>query len=128
MNKEGKIIHKELSYQIVGCCFNVYNNIGFGYKEKVYQHALEKEFDATKVNFESQVYAPVKFRGEVVGKHYFDFLIEKTIVLELKVGDHFLTKDIKQVSSYLAVSNLQLGMIVNITSNGVKFKRILNII
>ena len=127
MDNEGKIIYKEESYQIMGCCFEVYNLLMYGLREKNYQKALETVFEEQKVPFQSQLYVPIKLKEKIIGKYYLDFLINDMIALEIKVGDHFLTKDIQQLFSYLKAKNLKLGIIVNFTSKGIKYKRILNI-
>jgi len=110
----------------MGCCFNVFNKLGPGHREKVYQNALREEFESKKLNFKEQVYAPVQINGKTIGKNYFDFLILEKIVLELKKGDGFFRRDIEQLYSYLSASGLRLGIIINFTSNGVKHKRVLN--
>ena len=51
ITNEGKVIYKDLSYQIVGILFEVYNNLGYGYKEKVYEEAIAKEFIKIKIKF-----------------------------------------------------------------------------
>ncbi|TAL61801.1 MAG: GxxExxY protein, partial [Bacteroidetes bacterium] len=62
-----------------------------------------------------------------IAKGIIDFLIEDSIVLEIKKGDRFLKGNIDQVNSYLQITGLQLGILANFTSRGFQFKRILNI-
>jgi len=121
-----EIIYKELSYKIVGCRFDVYNELGFGHKEKYYQTATEEALRKGSLGFERQLYVPIKFKEKVVGKYYLDLLVEEKIVVELKVGDHFFRKDIEQILSYLKSKGLKLGILINFTSSGVKYKRIIN--
>lgn len=127
MEPKTKIIYKEESYKILGCCFEVFNNIGFGHREFTYQKALKKLFADQKVIFESQLCVPVKINNEIVTNYFLDFLISDKIAVELKAGDHFHRKDIEQLYSYLKSKNLQLGLLINFTSGGVICKRILNI-
>lgn len=126
-NKNCELIYRDECYKIIGCCYEVYNSLGFGLREKVYQKALETLFAQEKVDYQSQLYAPIKFGETIVGKYFLDLLIEDKIAIELKVGDHFLTKDIDQLFSYLKSKDLKLGLLVNFTSNGVKYKRIVNL-
>jgi len=128
MGEEEKIIYKEESYQIIGCCFEVYNTLGHGLREKNYQKALEVILKENGMKFESQLYVPIKIKEKTIGRYFLDFLINDVIALELKVGNHFLTKDIKQLYSYLKAKKLKLGIIVNFTSDGIKYKRILNLV
>lgn len=121
------LIYPELSYQIVGKAFDIYNEIGSGYKEVVYQKALAKSFKDSGIEFKEQVYSPIIFKGENVGRCYLDFLVDGKIIIELKSGNKFLRQNINQVYSYLKASNLRLGILVNFTREGVKFKRIINL-
>ncbi len=125
--KMEKVVYKKESYDIVGCCFEVFNQIGPGHREKTYQKALEEIFRQKNIYFESQFYAPITFNKKVISKCYFDFLIEDKIVLEIKVGDHFYRRDIEQIYSYIKSKKLLLGILVNFTTSGAHFRRVLNI-
>lgn len=122
-----KVIFKKESYDIVGCCFDVFNKLGPGLKEKNYQKALEAVFTEKKIDFKSQLYVPIKINDKVVGKFFLDFIINEQIAVELKVGNNFHRRDIEQLFSYLKSSNLKLGILVNFTHDEVKYRRILNI-
>lgn len=126
-NITGKVAHKELSYKVVGTLFEVYNELGFGYQEKLYEKALEKSFTHEKVRFKRQAPFILKFKGEPIGKYYLDFLIEDKLILEIKKGNYFPKRNIEQVREYLKVTGLQLAILANFTSTGIKFIRILNL-
>jgi len=127
-NKESKeVVFPELSYSIVGCAFEVYNELGSGFPEKYYQKALAIELKTKQIIFTEQVYFPLEFKSELVGKNYFDFLIDDKIVVELKRGNHFSKSHFDQLLRYLKVSNKKLGLLINFTSEGVQVKRILNL-
>lgn len=125
--KREDLIYSDEVYKIMGEIFAVYRELGFGYRESIYQKAIAKQLKEKGVKFGEQVYYPVKFHNGAVGKNYFDFLIDDKIILEIKVRNYFLKKDIEQLSTYLKVSGLKLGIIIHITREGVKFKRIVNI-
>ena len=125
--KRDDLIYPELSYKVVGILYNVYNEVGYGHKEKFYQNALSIAFEQAKINFKEQVYAPLKFRGSNIGRYYFDFLIENKIVLEIKKDPIFRSKNIEQIYSYLIVNNLKLGILANFSKDRVVTKRIVNI-
>ncbi len=107
--------------------FEVFNKLGPGYLEKYYQRAISASLKEGNLKFKEQLYAPLIFKDTKIGKCFFDFLVEDKIVLELKTGDRFSKKDIGQIYSYLKVKNLELGLLVNFTNQGVRFKRILNV-
>ena len=121
------LVHPELCYRIVGKAFDVYNEIGYGHKELIYQKALAQSFSNSGVKFKEQVYSPLVYQTTKVGRYFLDFLVEDKIVVELKAGEKFLKKNIGQVYSYLKANNLQLGILINFTKEGVKFRRIVNL-
>lgn len=121
------LIYKQESYEIIGCCYYVYNQLGSGLLEKIYQKALEEVFKEKGIPFQSQFYVPIKINDKVIGKFYLDFMVGNKIVIEIKDGDRFYQREIDQIYSYLRSKELKLGLLVNFTSYGVKFKRILNI-
>jgi len=125
-NDNDKVIHKELSYRIVGILFDVYNDLGYGYQEKYYERALEKYFITEDIKFKRQVPYIISFKGEAIGRYYLDFLVENKIVLEIKKGNYFSKKNIEQVKGYLKATGMKLAILANFTSNGVKFLRVLS--
>jgi GxxExxY protein len=126
--KRKDLIYSDEVYKIMGAVFDVYKELGFGYRENIYQKAIAKQFKEKGIKFKEQFYYSVEFHNETVGKNYFDFLVDNKIILEIKVRNYFSKKDIEQLSSYLKASGLKLGIIIHITRDGVKFKRIANII
>ena len=116
----------KLTYQIIGFSYDVYNRLGYGHKEKIYQHALEKLLDKNKVGYKKELYCSIKFENTNIGKYYLDFLIENKLVIELKVAQNFYQKHFLQVINYLKANNLKLGLIILITKSGIRIKRIIN--
>lgn len=125
--KRDDLIFPNLSYEIVGILYDVYNEIGHGHKEQYYQKAIAVALKNSNIEYREQVFSPLIYRNEKVGKYFLDFLVDNKIVLELKVGSIFKKQNINQVYSYLKSNNLKLGIIANFTRNEVKYKRILNI-
>lgn len=121
------LVYPELSYRIVGILYEVSNELGAGHKEQFYQNALKIAFEKSGIKFKEQVYSPLEYKGEKIGKYFLDFLIDDKIVLEIKKDNIFKQQNIGQVYNYLKVKKLKLGILANFTRNGVKFKRILNI-
>lgn len=122
----GELYYKDLSYLIIGCNFKVFNELGYGYREKVYQRALIEEFRNAKLRFRKECPTIVKYNDHIVGKYYFDFLIEDKIIVEIKVANDFYSKDIKQILSYLKAKNLKLGILIIYTRDGIKYRRFVN--
>lgn len=127
VNIRGDLVHKELCFKVVGILMDVYNSLGYGFAEKVYQKAVATALKAAGLNFIEQLYVPIIYQGKVIGKNYFDFLINGVVVLELKNGDHFSNIHIKQVHQYLVSKNLQLGVLAYFAPRGLHWKRIVNL-
>jgi GxxExxY protein len=120
------LIYPELSYQIIGILFEVYNQLGSGYHEKYYQRAIATELKRCSLSFREQVFIPLRFKKDIIGRQYLDFLIEGKVILEIKKGDRFSKRNIEQVLNYLKATGLKLGILANFGSKELKFKRIIN--
>lgn len=121
------LLYPELSYKVIGCAFEVYNEIGGGHKELTYHNALEIAFKNKGLECKSELYYPVKFQSVSVGKNYFDFLVDEKVVVEIKSADRFTKANFDQLINYLVVSNLKLGLLISFGRTEVKYKRVLNI-
>ena len=130
MPKEEKpeFIYPELSYKINGIFYSVYNELGPGHKEIHYERAITKVFDDENIKYKRQMPYRLMFRGKFIGVYYFDFLVENKIILEIKRGDYFSRRNMHQVNEYLRASGYKLAILANFTSDGVKHRRIVNLI
>jgi len=127
VNKKSDLVYPELSYKIVGLLYEVDNELGYGYQEKYYEKALAEGFKQEGLNYQEQLHIPLTFKNSKIGDYFLDFLVEDKIVVELKKGDRFSKKNIEQVYAYLKAKNLKLGILAQFSSDGLKFKRIVNI-
>jgi GxxExxY protein len=121
------LIYKELSYEIVGILFDVYNQVGPGYNEKYYEKAISSGLAKKNITFQSQVPANLTYNQEVIGTFYLDFLIDHKVILEIKVGQKFSKQNFNQVHEYLKTTGMQLAILAIFTQKGVKFIRVLNV-
>jgi GxxExxY protein len=121
------LLYPELSYKLVGVLFEVSNKLGHKYEERYFQKATASFLSDAKIQFKEQVAVKLTIGNKEIAKGIIDFLIEDTVILEIKRGDRFLKGNIDQVNSYLQITGLQLGILANFTSRGLQFKRILNI-
>lgn len=125
--KRKDLVYPELSYQIIGCAYDVFNELGFGHDEKVYQKAMAVSLKNKGLSFKEQLYTPIKFQNELIGKKFLDFLVEEKVVVELKKNSRFSKANIDQVNSYLLSSKTKLALLINFSSDGVVYKRLVNI-
>ena len=73
----------------MGIAFTVSNELGYGHLENIYQRAFAKELEFQKLKFKEQVPYSVSYKGEIIGKSYLDFLIDDSVIVELKRNDIF---------------------------------------
>ncbi len=78
-----------LTERIIGCAIEVHRTLGPGLLESTYEGALAIEFAAANLKFHRQLIIPVSYKGQLIGEHRLDFLIEDTVILELKSVDRF---------------------------------------
>jgi len=120
------LLYPKLSYLIVGKLYEVYNELSFGHKEKVYQKAFAELLSEVKIPYKRELYFPILFKEKVMSKYYFDFLINDKIIVELKVANDFYQKDINQLLSYFKHKGYKLGILAIFTKDRLKYKRIAN--
>ena len=124
--KRDDLLYPDLSYKIIGILFDVYNKLGPKYQERYYYQAIEAALKSINLSYQAQKRIKIKFNDqEILG--IIDFVVDNKIILEIKKGERFLKSNIDQIYSYLRLTNLKLGILVNFTSRGIQFKRVVNI-
>jgi GxxExxY protein len=103
----------------------VHRELGMGFKEVIYQDALELEMRANEITFKREVTYKVSYKGQIL-KHHFvaDFVVFDSIILELKASVAIAEQYTAQTISYLKASGIKLGIIVNFGEPSLKFKRV----
>jgi len=124
--KRKNLLYPELSYKIIGCAFDVHNEIGSGYSEKYYQRALAEALSKNNLKFREQVSFPIGYNNKIVGRKFLDFLAEDKIVVKIKKGNRFSKTHIDQVLEYLKMKDFKLAILINFGNEGVMFKRLVN--
>ena len=119
-----KVLYRDLSYEIVGMAMEIYNELGYGFLEKVYENALMIMFEEKNFKAEQQKDISVKFKGRIVGNYVADILVEDKIILELKSVSKLADIHKAQVSNYLKATGVKLGIILNFGSEKLEFQRV----
>lgn len=122
-----ELVHKEISHVILGSCFEVYNEIGGGHKEKIYQKALSICFGKRSILFKQQVCVDLKVHDQIVGRYFVDFLVSDKVLVEIKSSRFFRMADFRQVTGYLQALNLKLALLIAFTPTGVRYRRVVNL-
>ena len=111
----------EISYQIRGAVFDVYNELGPGLMENVYEKALIIELLNRGLHIENQVPIEVLYKGFDLGLQYrLDLLVNKQVIIELKSVEILLTVHYKQLITYLKLAQKPLGFLINFNTNSIK--------
>ena len=119
------IIYKEESYKIIGAAMEVYNQLGHGFLEAVYQETLEREFIIRGIPYEREKDLNVFYKGEALKQTYkTDFWCYDKIVVELKAISSLEDSHRAQVYNYIRATNSKLGLLINFgDSNGLDWER-----
>ena len=107
------ILHGNVSEKVIKSFYHVYNTLGCGFLEKVYENALRVSLRKLGVEVAQQMPVAVHFEEEVVGEYFADLLVSGVIVVEVKVADAIAPEHEAQVINYLNATGYQVGMILN---------------
>jgi GxxExxY protein len=120
-----EILYKELSYQIIGCVFDVFREIGPGYDEPTYHQGLMVRFEREGLTFLSKPHFILHYRGIKIAELEPDYIIDDKIILEIKaIQSDFLPKNYTQIISYLRITNKRLGILINLGLLKADFDRV----
>ncbi len=115
--------HRELTEQIIGCAYRVYNKMGFGFLESVYEKCLLIELRKLGLTAENQQPITVYYEEEVVGEFVADIVVEDTIILELKSVRRVVQAHEVQLVNYLVATGKSVGLLLNFGDRKVEVKR-----
>ena len=102
-----------LTGEVVGACIAVHRSLGPGLLEAIYQRAVSVELDARGITHDVERTVPVWFRGQLVGHHRLDLVVDDRVVVELKAAERLTPYHVAQTLSYLRVTHLRVGLLVN---------------
>lgn len=108
-----EFLHKEISEAILKVFYEVYNELGYGFIEKVYQNAMYLELKSQGFKVEAQKQIKVYYKNELVGDFFADLLIDDVIILELKACDSLVKAHYTQTLNYLKATNIEIGLLLN---------------
>ncbi len=113
----GSLLHSELTDKIIAAFYTVYNELGYGFLEKVYENAMAEEMKASGIAFKQQAPVKVHYRNAVVGEYYADFLVEDKVIAELKCAESVAIEHEHQLINYLKATGLEVGLLLNFGAN-----------
>lgn len=114
----------ELSNRVIGYAIKVHKSLGPGFIEKIYTRALVYELKKNKIKFVTEKPIKINYEGFPLGEHRLDFLIEDTIILEVKAVYEINNFHMAQILSYLKATDKKLGLILNFSRSKLEIKRV----
>lgn len=124
INTDSKLIFADTTYNIRKDIFAVYNTLGYGHKEDVYQKALAKELTLLNIPYKQELPLKVSYKGDVVGNYRPDFVVSEKIILELKATEFMPRAYETQLLHYLKTTEFSLGLLVNFGTPKIYIKRL----
>ena len=117
------LLHSETTGKILNAAFEVYNHLGYGFLEKVYQRAMQVELIQNGCQCECEAKISVKYKNAVVGDYFADLFVEQKVIVELKVAKKYNPEDEAQLLNELKATGISVGMLINFGKTTVEYKR-----
>ncbi|HWO02646.1 MAG TPA: GxxExxY protein [Blastocatellia bacterium] len=105
--------HEDLTGRIIKAFYKVYNELGYGFLEKVYENALSLELESMRLRVGRQRPVKVYYLGRQVGDYYADLIVEGLVIIELKCGEALCEANESQLLNYLKATDLEVGLLLN---------------
>ena len=106
-------LHSELTSLIIKAFYKVYNTLGHGFLEKVYENSMAIELKKMGLGVSQQVKIDVFYDGEKVGNYFADLVVEEKIIIELKATEALITEHEAQLVNYLKATPMEVGLLLN---------------
>ena len=119
-----EMLHGDLVYRIVGCCFEVTKELGHGLHEKPYENAMVIALRDAAINTTQQARYPIQFRNQIIGEYVPDLIAADAVVIDTKVIDRITDHERGQMLNYLRITGLRVGLILNFKHAKLHWERI----
>lgn len=105
--------HSEITDKIINCFYQVYNTLGYGFLEKVYENAMFMELRKQGMYVEKQKQINVFYENERVGEYYADLIVSDSVIVELKAAESLCEEHEHQLVNYLKATEIEVGLLLN---------------
>ena len=111
--KQQEFKHSELTEKIIKIFYKVYNRLGYGFLEKVYENALMIELK--KENIPALCQSPIRvlYEGSIIGEYYADILVDNKVIVEIKATKYLVKDNEAQLLNYLKATDIEVGLLLN---------------
>ncbi len=117
-------MEKDITYKIIGCAMKVHNTSGNGFQEVNYQRCLAIELQKEGIDFQREVEQEIYYEGHNVGTRRADFIIDNSIVVELKAVIKLEDVHLAQAKNYLTAYNFDIGLLINFGATSLEYKKV----
>ena len=124
LNDKNMLLEQKLTEQIIKVYYDVYNELGYGFLEKVYQNAMFIELKSRGLFVEAQKQIKVKYKGIEVGEYYADLVVNEKIIIELKAAEFVVKEFEAQLLNYLRGTEIEIGLLFNFGKKPEYFRKI----
>ncbi|MBI1937109.1 MAG: GxxExxY protein [Ignavibacteriales bacterium] len=107
------VLYSDLTQKIIEAFYKVYNTLGYGFLEKVYENAMRIELTKMNLKVESQKNIKVHYNGYQVGDYFADLIVDDVVIIELKAADAICEEHEAQLVNYLKATNIEVGLLLN---------------
>ena len=105
--------HSDLTSEIIKCFYTVYNKLGYGFFEKVYENSLKIELEAKGFKVQCQKPINVYYNEQLVGEYFADLIVEDSVIIELKASRELQESHSVQLINYLKATDIEVGLLFN---------------
>ena len=120
---ESELPHADVTKKIIGAAFQVYDELGYGFLESVYQKAMQVELQRSGFGAEIERPIKVKYRNVIVGEFRADLFVNDAVIVELKTAKNYNAEDEPQLLNELKATGIKVGLLINFGRTKVEFKR-----
>lgn len=120
-----ELLHKELTFAVIGAAMEVHGILGPGFLEAVYQAALERELTLRCIPFDKQVRLPVSYKDVLIGEYVADLIIDGKLIVEIKAVSNFNSQHQAQAMHYLAATDYHLALLLNFGNGSLEHRRVI---
>ena len=106
-------LHSKLTEELIGVFYEVYNELGFGFLEKVYQNAMYLELKNRNYFVEAQKQINVSYKDIIVGEYFADLIVNRCVIIELKASEVLVQENELQLINYLKATEIEVGLLMN---------------
>jgi GxxExxY protein len=123
-SSESNLVHEHTTGLIIGASFEVHQQLGYGFLERVYQRALQVELLRHGATAEIEKRIQVQYKGVVVGDYDADLIVDGSVLVEIKVASQYDKRDEAQLLNELKATGIRVGLLVNFGRTKVDYKRL----